>query len=203
LTAAINKGVSKMQSIPENILRGAAVQWQLTSARFEEWAKTDLFRFKWWLLLVIFIFSLLVWWKTVDKSRFNEIMLFATFVSIMILVFDEMGEEMTLWDYGADIFPLFPPIAAINLACLPFVYSLIYQYFKTWKSFTIASIIMSVVACFILEPLFVLSGIYQMITWKSYYGLPLYFGIAVCARAASVKIYSIESKYKKDTGICD
>jgi hypothetical protein len=168
---------------------------KLTSIRFDEWVKNEVFQFKWWLLLVIFLVSVFVWWKTVDKSRLNELIVYAAIVSIMILVLDELGEELTLWDYPIAIVPLFPPIAAIDLASLPFVYSLIYQHFKKWKSFTIASIVMSIISCFVLEPLFVLSGIYQMITWKSYYGLPLYFGIAMIAKAALTKIYAIKSKH--------
>jgi len=107
---------------------------------------------------------------------------------------DEWGEELALWDYPVKIFPLFPPISAIDLASLPFLYSLIYQYFSTWKSYTIASIIMSVISCFVMEPLFILSGIYQVITWKTYYGLPLYFAIAICSKFILVQIKKIESK---------
>lgn len=183
-----------MQSISNHILTETAIQWELTSARFEEWLKNDVFQFKWWLLLVVFILSITIWWKTVDKSRLNELILYAAIVSVIILVLDELGEELTLWDYPIEIVPLFPPIAAIDLASLPLVYSLIYQHFKTWKSFTIASIVMSAISCFVFEPLFVLSGIYQMITWKGYYGLPLYFAIALSAKAALARILSIESK---------
>jgi uncharacterized membrane protein YagU involved in acid resistance len=172
------------------------LQWKLTTTRFKEWVSDDVFRLKWWGLLAIFILSILVWWKLVDKSRLTELILFAGIVTIIILALDELGEELTLWDYPVEIFPLFPPIASIDLASLPLVYSLIYQYFKTWKSYTIASIIMSILSCFVLEPLFVLSGIYQMITWKSYYGLPLYFAIAIFAKIVLIKILAINSKQK-------
>ena len=181
--------------IPNNMLANADIQWKLTSARFEEWFQTELLRFRWWLLLLVFLFSIVVWWKTVDKSRLNEIILYAGIVTVMILILDELGEEMTLWDYPVEIFPLFPPIAAIDLASLPLVYSVIYQHFRTWKSFAIASIIMSVLSCFVLEPLFVLSGIYQMITWKTYYGLPLYFAIGICSKAIMVKIFRTQTKH--------
>lgn len=185
-----------MQSVPQGMLKDAAVQWQLTSARFQEWMDNEVFRFRWWLLLAVFILSAIIWWKLVDRSRLHEIALFAGMTCIIILVLDELGEEMTLWDYPVEIFPLFPPISAIDLASLPMVYSLLYQYFRTWKSFTIASFIFSAVSCFVLEPLFVLSGIYQMITWKSYYGLPLYFAIALFAKVMINWVQSTESKHK-------
>jgi hypothetical protein len=184
-----------MQLLSNDIPPDVALQWELTLTRFEDWLKNDAFRFEWWLLLAVFLLSLFIWWKTVDKARLNELVLYAAIVSVMILVLDELGEELTLWDYPVEIIPLFPPIAAIDLASLPLVYSLIYQYFKTWKSFTVASIVMSVASCFVFEPLFVMSGIYQMITWKNYYGLPLYFAIAMCAKAMLARIFSIESKH--------
>jgi hypothetical protein len=183
-----------MQSTVTNTIDAVDIQWQLTCTRFDEWINNDLFHYRWWVLLALFILCEYLWWKTVDKSRLNEIILYAAFVTIMILALDELGTELTLWYYPINIFPLFPPIAAIDLSCLPLVYSLIYQYFRTWKSFIIASIIMSIISCFVLEPIFVWSGIYKMITWKSYYGLPIYFSIALCAKCAVVKIYSIESK---------
>lgn len=170
------------------------LQWKLTMSRFEEWLKEELFHFKWWILLAVFILSIFIWWKSIDKSRLSELVLFAGIVCIFILILDEWGEELALWDYPVKIFPLFPPISAIDLASLPFLYSLIYQYFSTWKSYTIASIIMSVLSCFVMEPLFILSGIYQVITWKTYYGLPLYFAIAICSKFILAQIKKIESK---------
>lgn len=184
-----------MPSLPGNLQEDAAVQWQLTSARFDDWFKNDLFHFRWWMLLAVFLLSVFIWWKLVDKAKLNELVLFSALVSLMVLVLDELGEELALWDYPTDIVPLFPPISAIDLASLPFLYSLVYQHFKTWKSFIIASAILSAVSCFILEPLFVFTGIYQMITWKSYYGLPLYFAIAVTARAIMRKMFAVESEY--------
>ena len=185
-----------MQSIPQDLLKDAAVQWQLTSVRFQEWIENDVLRFRWWLLLSVFILSVLIWWRLADQSRLHEIILFAGITCIIILILDELGEEMTLWDYPVEIFPLFPPISSVDLASLPMVYSLIYQYCQTWKSFTIASFLFSALSCFVLEPLFVLVGIYQMITWRSYYGLPLYFAIALFAKAMIVWIRNVESKHR-------
>ena len=183
-----------MNSIAANTQNAIEIQWSLTQARFDEWLKNDLFHFEWWLLLALFIIAAYVWWRTVDKSRLSEMILYTALVMIMILVLDELGEELALWDYPVDIIPIFPPISAIDLACLPFLYSLMYQIFKTWKSFIITSIVMSAVSCFVLEPIFVWSGIYQMLTWKGYYGFPLYFAIAVLARAAVERIQSIVLK---------
>lgn len=183
-----------MQSIDAYILYSAQVQWDLTRTRFDIWIRTDLFHFRWWGMLLLFIAALFIWWKTVDKSRLNEIMLYYALVIIMILVLDELGEELTLWYYTTDIIPIFPPMSAINLSCLPTLYSLVFQYFRTWKGFFMASATLAVVSCFVLEPLFVWVGVYGTLSWQFYYGLPLYFAIAILGRAAVDRVNSIALK---------
>lgn len=168
-----------MQSAISNALSGADVQWKLTVARVDEWMRHEVFHLPWWFLLGMFILSVYVWWKTLDKSRLSEMVLYTSGIIIIILVLDELGEELTLWDYPYDLIPLFPPLTAVNMSSLPLIYSLIYQYFRTWKSFIAATIIMALVFCFVLEPLCVMGGIYQMLRWKSYYGFPIYFFMAV------------------------
>jgi hypothetical protein len=180
-----------MQTIVTDALSVAEVQWHLTRTRFDEWMREDVFHFGWWFLLILFLISAFVWWKKVDKSRLYEIILYAVLISIITLILDELGEELTLWDYPIDIFPLFPPISAVDLASLPIIYSLIYQHFRTWKTFITATIVMAAINCFIAEPLFALGGIYQPLTWKYYYGFPIYIAMAICTKAVVIKLYKI------------
>ena len=181
-----------MELIKSNIPTDVAIQWQLTMVRLDEWIKNDVFRFKWWCLLALFILCAYGWWKLTDKSRLREIVLYTALIIIIILVLDELGEELTLWDYTADIFPIFPPISAIDFSCMPMVYSLIFQYFRTWKSFTIVTLVMATIFCFVFEPIFVWSGIYQMLKWKSYYGFPIYVSMALICKAIVNKSFSLE-----------
>jgi hypothetical protein len=178
-----------MQVILTTLYSETKVQWQLTCTRFDQWIKGDLFRLKWWLLLGLFLICVYAWWKTVEKSRLSEMLLYTGIIIIFIIALDELGEELALWDYTDDLFPLFPPITAINLSSMPLVYSLVYQHFRTWKKFIIASLIMSLISCFIGEPIFVWSGVYQMLNWKSYYGLPIYFSMALFAKLVVHKVY--------------
>ncbi len=162
--------------------------------RMEQWLHEDAFRLRWWLLLAMFTFSVIVWLRTVDKSRLREIVIYVSLIILLTLVLDELGEELTLWDYPYDLIPLFPPLSAVDIACLPMIYSVIYQRFRTWKSFIIASVIMAGLFCFILEPLFQFIGIYQMLTWKSYYGFPIYTFMAIAMKGVVGKINKISSK---------
>jgi hypothetical protein len=177
-------------------LSGIDVQKQLTTARLDEWMRNEVFHLRWWFLLVLFIISLYIWWKIVDKSRLHEIVLYTAMIIILVLVLDEFGEELILWDYPYDLLPLFPPLFSVDLASLPIVYSLVYQYFRKWKGFIIASVVMAGIFCFILEPLLVLAGVYQMLKWKSYYGFTIYIFIALGTKALVNLIYSIHSRVK-------
>ena len=187
-----------MQTIVTNLHDEVEIQWQLACVRFGEWMREDVFHFRWWILLLLFFVCVYIWWRTVDKSRLNEMILYSALIIIIILSLDELGEELSLWYYPTDIFPLFPPISAIDFSCMPLIYSLIYQHFRTWKSFTIATVLMAVIFCFICEPIFVFGGIYQTITWKYYYGLPIYIAMALGCKAAVIQFYKISDKMKID-----
>ncbi len=174
------------------------VQKKLFRVRYEEWLSNDVFHFRWFTLLALFMVCIYFWWKLVDKSRLKEILLYISIITIVILLLDELGEELTLWDYKTDLFPLFPPITAIDLACMPSVYSLIYQLFSKWRSFIIATLIMSGVFCFVFEPIFIWLDVYQLLIWKFYYGFPIYTGMALAAKAIVSKIYIISQNAKSN-----
>jgi hypothetical protein len=173
------------------------LQKMLTYLRVNEWLQDDLFHFRWFFLIGVFVFSIFIWCKLVDKSRLPEIALHAGLTTIIALVLDEIGEELTLWEYPADIIAIFPPLSAVDLASLPMIYSLIYQYYKTWKRFLWATLIMSTVFCFILEPLLVWSDFYLLLKWKYYYGFPIYIIIAIFIRWMVLKTYAIARKSKE------
>ena len=170
-------------------------QWELTNARINEWLQSEVFHFKWWALLGLFLITVFLMWKMADKTRLAELTIYSAIIVIFIIVLDELGEELTLWYYPVDIIPLFPPMTAVNVTCMPFVYMVIYQRFGTWGKFLIATMIMSIVFCFVFEPIFVWGGAYTMLKWKNYYGLPIYFAIAVAAKWLVQVIYSAKARH--------
>ena len=167
------------------------MQRRLTTLHINDWLHEDVFHLRWWFLLSLLIFFVFVWWKMVDKARLSEISLYAALTTIVALGFVEIGEELILWDFPTDIIPIFPPLTAVNLASLPIIYSLIYQYFGTWNSFLWASLGAAAIFCFILEPILVWGGLYQLLKWKHHYGLPVYLIMAICIRLVLIKIFAI------------
>ncbi len=186
-----------MLFVDSGISADVPIQKLITSMRIEEWLREDVFHVKWWFLMGLFILSTFVWCKLVDKTRLPEIILFAGITVIITLILDECGEELTLWDYPTDILPIFPPLTAINLASLPIIYSLIYQYFKSWKTFLRATIIMSAIFSFICEPILVWGEFYQVLKWKYYYSFPLYIALALFIRWIVISIYATYERSTK------
>ncbi len=167
----------------------AQLQWDLTLARFREWLQGDVFTLHWQLIVALFLLTTWLWWKKVDRSRLAEMVLYSAVVIIFVIVLDQLGEELTLWYYPVAVLPLFPPAEAVNVSCLPLVYMLIYQHTKHWKTFILATLVMSILFCFVCEPIFVLGGAYVPLKWEYWYGLPVYFLIGLAARLIIRRIY--------------
>ena len=185
--------IKKIIDIPKDV----EIQKQLTNIHIKEWMQNDLFHFGWWLLICLIILSFIVWWIMLDKSRIHEICLFVVLAAIICMGINEWGTELTLWDYPIDIIPIFPPLSSINLIILPLFYSIIYQFFKTKRSFLWATVFGTAVICFVIEPILSLLGLFQLLNWQYFYGFPIYAAMAICIRAAVNKILVITEKYRK------
>jgi hypothetical protein len=175
----------------------AEIQKMLTAVHMETWLQEDVFRLQWWFLLGLFILAVTVWWQMLNKTRLPEIILYAVLAMIVMMGIDEYGEELTLWDYPINLFPIFPVIATLNLALLPMVFSLTYQYFPTWKSFSFASIVMSGLLSFVIEPALVWGNFYQLLKWKYHYSFMIYIAVALFIRWSVNKIFGIAEKAQK------
>jgi hypothetical protein len=181
-----------VSEIPKDV----EIQRQLTSIHIEEWMKDDVFSLRWWLLIGLILLFLLAWWKAADKPLFRDVCMFTVLTTIITMGINEYGEELTLWYYPTDVIPIFPPLSSINLISLPLIYSIVYQYFKSRRSFIGAVLVTTAVFCFIIEPVLVWAGLYQLIKWKHIYSYPIYAAMAIGIREIMLKISDINEKHK-------
>ncbi|MDR3561179.1 MAG: hypothetical protein P4N41_24525 [Negativicutes bacterium] len=161
--------------------------------RIDNWLDTDFATAAWWGEIAITILTLFLWWKLVDKKRLIDITLYGFLVMATSLTLDQIGYELGFWYYPVDLIPLFPPATAVDFIALPVIYSLIFQYCRHWKPFLAATLLMSTVFCFFLEPLMVKMGYYVLIKWRYYYGFPIYTVMAVVFKALLDKMKAITS----------
>jgi len=127
---------------------------------------------------MLLIIPWLIWCKLVDKGRIKDILLYGLFVALTTTYLDSIGNELVLWSYPHSLLPLMPKLFPVDISLLPVVFMLIYQYFPQWKPFTIATIITSLLSAFIVEPVFVYVGIYEMYKWEFWYSFIIYVALS-------------------------
>lgn len=182
---------------PTQAPQSVELQKQLTSIHIDEWMNEDFLQARWWILLAMIALSLLIWVLLLDKTRLKDICLFAVLSALFTLSLVEYGDELILWDYPTDVLPIFPPLTSINLLVLPLVFSLVYQYFKTWRSFLIATLAASAIICFVVEPLLAWGDFYQLVNWHYVFSYPLYVALAVLSRWLTMKTNEITDRNKR------
>jgi len=114
---------------------------------------------------VLLIVPGIIWIKLVDKKKLLELALFGMFIMVYSITLDELGFELSLWNYPVDVFPVFPRLTSIDYTIIPCVFMLTYQYFPTWKSFFWALVAVSFVFSFVVEPIILKLGFYVLIKW--------------------------------------
>ncbi|UOF88876.1 hypothetical protein LSG31_13095 [Fodinisporobacter ferrooxydans] len=154
---------------------------QLSETEYLYWIRHDLFSFNWWFMLILTVLLWGVWCKLVDKKRIVHIFLYGLFTALFSNLLDTFGSNLLLWEYTSRLLYFsFPDLIAVDIAVIPVIFMLIYQYFPNWKSFVVIQIIGGCLFAFVAEPFFSWLGIYKLYAWKYWYSAILYplFGIS-------------------------
>lgn len=166
----------------------------LTQMRIENWLGEGLGSWRWWTLVILLIFPWFPWFKLAHKKQLSELTLFGLIVMILAITLDELGFELSLWNYPVDVIPLLPRLSSVDYAVVPVIYMLIYQYFPTWKSFFWTLAVVSAVFSFVVEPIIAYLGFYVLIKWLHCYSFIIYIIMGSLARWIARKIIDITQK---------
>jgi hypothetical protein len=147
------------------------VRKALNNMAIEHWLHDDLFAFTWWFLLFSSIVPFIIWWRLVDRDRFNEIFSFGLLCGIIATILDVIGVDLVLWGYPDKLFSMIPPLFPADLCVIPVSTMLIYQKFKRWGSFFYATVVWSLVLSFVIEPFFVHFNMVALHNWRHMYSL--------------------------------
>lgn len=159
----------------------------------ENWLTNTVFSFNWWLLLLSSISLFILWLIILDKKRIIEITAFGLLVGTTGFILDTFGISFVLWSYPDRILPVISSIVEFHHVHLPIIYMLIYQRFNNWKSYFVALIIMSIAFSFVLEPITLWLGIYEIYHWKFIYSFPIYILIGCIIKWLMQKVKQIET----------
>ena len=186
----------QVTALPQSV----EMQMKLTRDHIDQWLAEDFLRFRWWLLIVIYIACAVVWWKLVDKQRLKETLLFTVLAYIAVLALNEYGQELILWDYPVDLIPVFPPFSSVNLLLLPPIYSLVYQRFTSARTYFSAVLVVSAAFCFVIEPLLVWGGFFQLLNWQYWMSFPLYIVMALLVYLLTTVLLKATARARGEEG---
>jgi hypothetical protein len=170
-----------MQSYP-SVEQIAEMGRILTQARIANWLGEGVGSWRWWVLCVLLIIPWFIWAKLVDKKKFLELALFGMIIMVDSITLDELGFQLSLWNYPVDVLPVFPRLSSVDYTVVPIIYMLLYQYFPTWKSFFWSLVVISFIFSFVVEPIIVKLGFYILIKWMYPYSFVIYIIMGLLAR---------------------
>ena len=170
------------------------LQEKMTNLDIESWLEHDFLSTEWWLQLAMFAVPWLIFTRLARRERLPELALYGSWVLILAETLDHIGFELGLWYYPTELAPLFPRFEEVNLSALPVIYMLVYQYFSTWKRFTIAITVTAVIFTLAAEPALVWLGLYTPLHWKPYYGVPIYVAIGVVLKWLVGKVFALAGR---------
>jgi hypothetical protein len=99
---------------------------------------------------------------------------FWTIVIIITSFIDDLGSELSAWIYPIKFVPVGLLAYPFDFSIIPVTLMLIYQYFNTWKTFSIALVSQATIFAFIGEPISVWLGTVTYLKWKYIYSFIFY-----------------------------
>ncbi|PZD95442.1 hypothetical protein DNH61_12980 [Paenibacillus sambharensis] len=169
------------------------VQEELSGMRWNYWKSEVLFTFPWWFLIISMAVVLILWVRTVDKSRLPQIVICGLITQIVCVSFDVTGAELQLWDYPNMVIPWGSRLYSVDLM-IGFLFMWIYQYAKSWSQYALFALLLALLFAFVLEPIAVWMDIYVPYNWHYAYSAPIYFLIALFTRWAADKVMQLQAK---------
>ena len=144
------------------------LQKELLALRIGDWQE-KVFSFQWFFIIFLIIVPWIVWWKLVNRKYITEILSFGLLITITASVLNEIGLSLLLWKDPYTLAPVPPRWFAPAFSLLPVTFMLIYQYFRTWKSFTLATVAVGAFAAFVFQPVLSWLGIFILLKWNYFF----------------------------------
>jgi hypothetical protein len=170
---------------------------QLVLAEFVFWKHETIFKWHWWVLIVLFFAPWLAWYKLADKQRLLPLVLFLLFIMVQAITFDEIFSIMPLRIYTHELIPVLPRMTALDYVVVPIMFTLAYQRFVAWNCFFWANTAVASFISFVGEPLFKCLGFYVPIKWKYFYGFPVLLAMGLLSKWLVDTIMANPPKTKK------
>lgn len=178
-------------NIFENFNEIRFLEDKLYLLELNDWLKNEFLTWEWWILVGFLVVPWVIWAKLVKRDMILEILLFGTIIIITTTLLDVVGLQYRFWDYPIAFLPIIPRAFPFDFSMIPVAYMLLYQYFRTWKFFIIAQIIMALTYALIGEPFCEWVELVYYLEWKYSYSFIYYIIVGIGTRALLLKLASL------------
>lgn len=178
------------------------LQQELLSLRTIDWYE-KVFSLQWFFLVFLLIVPWIIWWRLVKRKHIAEILSYGLLISATSSFLNGNGLNLLLWSYPYRLLPFSPSMYIISYSVLAVTFMLMYQYFRTWKSFATANVIMASIYAFIFQPILKWIGMYTMINWSYFYSFVLYIMMGLGLRLLLQAILQRELMVPEDAKAAD
>jgi hypothetical protein len=156
---------------------------KVNTMEMDWWIKDDLFSLQWWVIVIVNVFFFALFLFFIDRKRTLKITVAFLIGFSIVGSSDEIGDYFHLWSYPHEFIPFSGRFNAVDFFVIPSIFALMYQKFRTWRSFLIADVIISSLNSYIGERIFVLLGIYKLNNWTYTKSFLVLFVIAILIKA--------------------
>lgn len=140
------------------------------------WRTQIVFTWHWWLNLALTVLPWALWLIVRDRKRQHSLFYAALFVMLISVLLDTVGVSQNGWAYNSHLLPFFPQYLPWDLTVFPVTAMFFYQVFAKINPW-LKGVVFAALAAYVVEPVFVLLGIYEPAGWEYHYSLPIYFAI--------------------------
>jgi hypothetical protein len=172
----------EMAEMDETVRNLINLQQRYATLAIENWLSDSVFTWGWWFLVILFVMPWLIFIKLFDKDRMLQIWSFGLIVIIITSFTDDLGSELSAWVYPIKFVPIGLLELPFDFSIIPVACMLIFQYFNTWKTFTIALFSQATIFAFVGEPISVMLGTVTYLKWKYIYSFVFYIVTGVAAK---------------------
>lgn len=144
------------------------------------WKAEMLFKWRWWLLVILTITPWLLWIKFKRKESTYRLLLVGVIIMLITSYLDFIGVILGAWHYNWKVVPIIPGYIPWDFSLFPVFIMFLLQY-KAKISPFIKALIFSSLSTFVFEPFFRYLKIYCADNWKSIYSFPIYIIIYLFA----------------------
>ncbi|WP_085449859.1 CBO0543 family protein [Halalkalibacter krulwichiae] len=178
-----------IDNIVENLKEIRLLEDKLYHLELNGWLKNEFLTWEWWMLVGFLIVPWVIWVKLVKRNIILEILLFGTIIMMITTLLDVVGAQYSFWDYPIAFLPIIP--WAFPFEMVPVAYMLLYQYFRTWKFYILAQVIMALTYAFIGEPFCEWFNLVNYVEWRYRYSFMYYIIVGIVTRAFILKLASL------------